>query len=77
MAHDKECCAFGLLAAGGILVLAGDFTEKMIGIFLPILALFLQERWALHDLAVALDKNFEILEGRMRDHLNARLSKVD
>jgi hypothetical protein len=73
----KNAALFGLLILGGFLILTGDFTEKMIGLFLPIVALFLQERWALYDLAIAFDKNFETLEIRIRDHLNAGLDETE
>lgn len=73
----KNIVLFGLIVVGGILIATGDLMVMIGGVFLATLALFLQERWALYALGVAIDKNFEILEARLREHFDLRLAELE
>jgi len=72
-----------LLLGGAFLVLAGGLKWMMIGIFAEILAVNLQEGFnaqasieRFQRFGTALDKNFEILETRLIEHLEARLDEL-
>jgi hypothetical protein len=73
----KSIVLFGLMVVGGVLVVVGDLKVMMAGVFLATVVLALQQGWALYALAVAMDKNFEILEARLCEHISVRLSELE
>jgi hypothetical protein len=74
----KNLILFSLLAAGLFLILVGDLRLMLIGVFVGIVALDVQggfnatasiERFTL--MGIGIDKNFETLETRLTEHLDA------
>ncbi len=80
----KNLLLFGLLAVSGFLVVAGDLKLMLIGVFTGIVALDCQNGFNAQQaiknfetLAGALGHDFEMLESRLREHINSRCDEIE